>query len=79
MNQSIIKRIELLETKLCKEPMIIIAADEKGEEIKTNARELKKHEKWSFCKIVRGNDLRGLDSILENLRIKALKEIENEK
>lgn len=64
MKSDVFKRLSDLEKKYKKDPLIITAETASGEIIQVNARELDNNPDLGFCGVVRGNDMKGLDSIL---------------
>lgn len=66
-SRSILKRIELLEMKYKRVPLIVLAENEQGELIKIDALKLDTNKNLRFCKVLSGSDLRGLEAVLRTI------------
>lgn len=66
-SRSILKRIELLEMKYKRVPLIVLAENEQGELIKIDALKLDTNKNLRFCKVLNGSDLRGLEAVLRTI------------
>lgn len=66
-SRSILKRIELLEMKYKRVPLIVLAENEQGELIKIDALKLDTNKNLRFCKVLKGSDLRGLEAVLRTI------------
>ena len=72
MDGNILKRLEVLEGLVCKDPIKVLC-ELNGEEVTLTVREALAKEA-DFIKVVGGVDLKDLDLLLEDLRNRAFEE-----
>lgn len=71
MKASLLKRLEDLEARYNKDPLIVLASTDSGEEIKITMRECLEREDTHFIKVIAGANLEDLDLFLKAMREEA--------
>lgn len=74
MSNGIIKRLECLEARFKKYPLIVLARLGTGEEVKISMREYLDTPEADFIKVVAGNSIEDLDLFLKANAQKAMNE-----
>ncbi len=77
MEKNILNRLSTIESRLVKEPLIVLAKTDRGDLIEIPMRECIERKDTHFCKVVRGSNLQDLDLWLEELRKSAFEETED--